>query len=310
MNDSGFELRGSDEGSSLATSSGIEPRQGMNPSALITKSSEQARPDEILLAAAEAFKKQWPGMSLRAVAAKLEISPSYWSKILRGKKPLPQHLIEKVVRVLGMDAQATGQLQRAILYSIEADVLAPATGITTSRELDRSPVESYKTLGREDFWLLDEWYYIPIFNLFTITGFDGTPETMAIRLGLRASQVEEAIRRFINYGFLQKKEDGHLERTELQLRFPTDRSFTHVRKYHQATLTKAREELAREGAPETFEKRLISAVCFAGSSEKIKEARLILEEAMYRVANLMADEDVRDDVYQLNLQLYPLSKKF
>jgi uncharacterized protein (TIGR02147 family) len=268
----------------------------------------ELRPEDILTSAAEALKKQWSGMSLRAVAGKLEISPSYWSKILRGKKPLPQNLLEKVVKVLAMDAQQVALLQRSILNQLESDVLAPATGIKTSRESGRSPIENYRSLGREDFWLLDEWYYIPIFNLYTMTGFDGQPESMAAVLGLRLNQVEEALRRFVNYGFLKMNERGELVRTELQLRFPTDRSFTHVRKYHQAALSKAKEELAREGASESFENRLISAVCFAGSSEKIKEARLILEEAMYRAANIMANETVRDEVYQLNLQLYPLTK--
>jgi hypothetical protein len=53
---------------------------------------------------------------------------------------------------------------------------------------------------------------------------------------------------------------------------------------------------------------LISSVCFAGSTEKLKEARLILEEAMYKAANLMADEPVCDEVYQLNVQIFPLTR--
>ena len=93
------------------------------------------------------------------------------------------------------------------------------------------------------------------------------------------------------------------------MRFPTDRSHASVRKYHQEAINKARAQLSSPQAGETFDSRLISALCVTGSSEKIKEARLILEEAMYRAANLMADEDITDEVYQLNLQIFPLTRR-
>jgi hypothetical protein len=81
-----------------------------------------------------------------------------------------------------------------------------------------------------------------------------------------------------------------------------------VRNYHQAMLRKAQEELARPTTHERFERRLISSVCFAGTEEKLREAKLILEEAMYRVANLMSENSGCDQLYQLNLQLFPFAE--
>ena len=270
-------------------------------------SSPAARPEDLLLAASQRLKAQWPSFSVRAVAAKLGISPSYWSKILRGQKPIPNRLLPDVVRVLRLDTQTVAQLQRSILNAIETDALTPKTGLKTSGLVENSPVDAYRSLGREDFWLLEEWYYIPVLNLVTVTDFNGQEAEIAKRLGLRLPQAEEAVRRLLNYGYLVR--DGStLKRTEERLRFPVDRSFPVVRKYHSSLLMKAREELQKDSA-EAFESRLISAVSFAGSSQRMKEARLILEEAMYRAANLMADELTSDEVYQLNLQIFPLTQK-
>ena len=275
--------------------------------------AKRKRPEELLQEAAAALKSRSSGMSLRAVAARLDVSPSYWSKILRGEKPLSEQLLPRVVKVLALDAQQIARLQRSILETIEEERLAPATGIRTAAASSEgarggSQIDDFRDLGKEHFWILEEWYYIPILNLFTLTTFPKTTEGIAERLGLKSDKAAEAVDRLRRHGFLKASAKGEIERTDLLVRFPTDRSYPSIRRYHQAMLQKARLELTREGAAETFEGRLISAICFAGSSEKIREARLILEEAMYRVSNLMTSEPVSDEIYQLNVQLFPLTK--
>lgn len=263
----------------------------------------QITPEQILQEAAANLKDRSPGMSLRAVAGRLNISPSYWSKILRGQRPLPENLLPRVVKVLSMDTHQTARLQRTILQTIEERKLAPVTGVHTKR--DTSPVDEFKTLKQEDYWLLEEWYLIPILNLFTVSGFSQTTEEIARRLGISKDTAANAVSRLSLKGYL--KENGTtLERTDMQVRFPTDRSHSSIRKFHQEMITKARKEL---DAPAAFDSRLISALNFTGSSAKLNEARLILEEAMYRAAKLMAEEEVTDEVYQLNLQIFPLTKR-
>lgn len=262
---------------------------------------------ELLSEAAARLKQQAPGMSVRRVASRLEITPSYWSKILRGKKPLPPTLLPKIVKVLGLDTQQVAQLQRLMLETIERDQLAPQTGMRTNLPAS-SPIENYANLNRDQIWILDEWFYIPILNLCTVTGFAGKIENISLRLGLKSEQVAAAVLRLKHYGYLREDQQGVFTRTDQKVRFPTSKSLAPVRQYHHAMIQKAREHLHRV-SDEAFAERLISAVCFAGSSGKMKEARLILEEAMYRVANLMADEPSCDEVYQVNVQIFPLTKR-
>jgi uncharacterized protein (TIGR02147 family) len=273
---------------------------------MTTNHRQTCPPHRILQDAAAKLKKDWPGMSLRAVAAKLEISPSYWSKILSGKSAFPQSLLARVVKVLAMDPPATALLQRAILETIEGEQLTPATGLRVAAT-GASPVEGYGTLSRPDFWILDEWFYIPVMNAFTLPKFPREAGALARRLGIRSDEAARAILLLTEHGLLVRDAGGSLKRSDERLRLPTDRSHVSVRRYHRALLKRAHEELGRTNAAETFEKRLIAGVCFTGSSAKIKEARLILEEAMYRAANLMAEDDAADEIFQLNLQIFPVS---
>ncbi|MGZ3713724.1 MAG: DUF4423 domain-containing protein, partial [Bdellovibrionota bacterium] len=135
-----------------------------------------------------------------------------------------------------------------------------------------------------------------------------TSQVIADRLGISPAQAEQAVLRLQESGFLRKGEGDRLERTDQKIRFPTDRSFREVRDYQLAMLSKAQEELRTHMGEKHFQQRLISSVCLAGSTKKLNEARLILEEAMYRAANLMADEPMADEVYQINFQLFPLTR--
>lgn len=258
---------------------------------------------EILRTASGSLKKERPGMSLRAVAGRLNVSPSYWSKVLRGERPLSQQLLPRVVKVLSLDTQQTAQLQRSILQEIDEQQLAPATGLKIAAQMSQSPVLGYKHLGESDYWLLEEWYYVPVLNACTLTDRPSVVE-IARRLRVDSTKIHACIKKMIAAGFLNE----NLERTDMQVRFPTTRSHQKVRGFHGAMIEKARHEIQRENAADSFDARLISSVCFAGSPEKLREARLILEEAMYRVANLLSQEQNCEEVYQLNVQLFPLTK--
>ena len=268
------------------------------------KAASAKKPQELLCEASADLKRQFPSMSLRAVASKLDISPSYWSKILRGKKPLTKTLVPRVVKVLGLDTQQVALLQRSILANLEA-----ATGITVNNESSPSPIENYANKGRDAFWLLESWYHIPILNLFTLSNFAPTAQNIADFLGIRVDQADATINLLLQSGFLQTDENGKLVRSELLIRFPTKKSHASIRAHHKAMIQKSLQELMQEPSELRFQSRLISSVCFSGSAERFKEAQLILEEAMYRAANLMLDAEPCNEVYQLNLQFFPLRRQ-
>jgi uncharacterized protein (TIGR02147 family) len=265
------------------------------------------RPEQVLKDAIKGIQDERPSMSLRNIASRLDITASYLSKILHGKQPLPHTLLPKVIKVLKLDTQQVALLQRSILGTIESDQIKPLTGVSVQKELGASPIADYEQLNAGHYWMLEEWYYIPILNLFSESPVSLDLPRLSDRLGLAIQIVEDAIDKLVQADLLNFNADKDLFRTQQKVRFPTTKSHPAIRQYHSEMMDKAKIELNEKTEDSDFEDRLISSVCFTGPRHQVKEAKLIMEEAMYKVANLMSEAPDGDDIFQLNIQFFPLT---
>ena len=202
------------------------------------------------------------------------------------------------------------EIQRRVLAHVEAEELSVSTGIQTLAQptAGKTIVAEYESLGKTDFWLLDEWYHLPLLNLVTTYDFKDDPAIVAKRLNIDETRVRDSIRRLCTAGYLTIDESGKLQRTQLKVRFPTQRSHTSVRRFHRAMVEKAAALLQGVPTEKDFNERLISAVTFAGDPEKINAAKVIIEEAMYKAAEVLADSETCSEIFQLNLQLFKLTR--
>jgi uncharacterized protein (TIGR02147 family) len=251
------------------------------------------------------IKKQNPLLSLRGLAKKVDVTPSYLSKIFLAKKNLPLHLVPVIAEVLQMDITETNDLQNLVVEELEFQKSGGKTGLKSQR---RSHVnfQNYEDLGKSDFSLLERWYYLPILNYLTLSKAEKTAPAIGKRLKLSPTDVESALRYLKSLGYVEVGSQGEVRSTKLKARFPTAKSQQKIRDYHLIMMKKAEGVLNSKTEQTDFEKRLISGICFSGDSQKVKEAQVILNEALFRVAELMAESD-SDEVFQLQLQFFPVS---
>jgi uncharacterized protein (TIGR02147 family) len=252
------------------------------------------------------LKKQNPLVSLRSVAGRVEVSPSYLSKIMRGERELPNKLISPLAKALQLDHHEISELQRLILKNFESSELSGKTGIRTLEKSSEFALTDYQDLGKTEFWMLEEWYHLPLLNLITTEGFNPSPEWMAGRLGITPVKAQQSLGRMIKEGYVGLAADGSVTRTRLKVRFPTARSHAAIREFHQNMIRKADKILAQPATDKEFAERLISGVTFAGDPAQIPAAKLIMEEAMYRAAEVLAGGNCTE-VFQLNLQMFKLT---
>jgi uncharacterized protein (TIGR02147 family) len=244
------------------------------------------------------------GLSVRALAKHLEVSSSYLSKIFLGKRKMSAKIFERMIAVLRLDHHEVQTLQKLVVKRFEEKISA-ATGVeSVANENSASVVENFATLGRPDFWLLEKWYYLPILNLVTLSRFTVSAEAISERLPISPAVAKRALDELIEGGYLKINEEKLLERSAMKFRFPTDRSNASVRLYHQAMIEKSLAQLDR---PSDFESRAISGITLAGNPAKVAQAKLLIEEALYRAAELLTEGEATE-VFQINLQLFKLSK--
>lgn len=235
---------------------------------------------DILAEGQRRLQDENPAMSVRSVARLIGISPSYWSKILRGEKRLTPTRLSKTVKALRFDLIQTAELQRSLLFELAQRELETETGLSIRSE-NKDEVAQYSALGKSDFWLLEKWFYLPLLNLISCSTFKSEIKWIATRLGVSEVTASEAINNLQRAGFLKISPNGEIQRTNLRMRFPTDRSHPQIRQFHRNMIEKALKHLADPRVETSFDQRLIAGVSFAADSQKIAEARLILERAMY-----------------------------
>lgn len=261
---------------------------------------------EILQSGFERLKEQNELTSLRSLALSLKLSSSYLSKVFRGERRLSPKLVAPLGKVLRLDHHEIKELQRRILGELETRKMA--TGVQTVREeQDAKLATDYESLGAKSFWLIEEWYHLPLLNLITVENVSFDARELAKRLGVAVERVQASIERMIRDGLIKRDHKNNLIRTEMKIRFPTQRSDSRIRAYHKKMIEKALKHLDKIPTEADFNERLISGVAFAADPKKIPQAKVLLEEAMYKAAELLTDGEC-SEVFQLNLQLFPLTK--
>jgi transcriptional regulator with XRE-family HTH domain len=281
--------------------------------AVTTRAAKAAH--EILAEHARTRARDARGLSLRAAARGLGISPSFLSEVLRGKKPIPPRRLGDFARFFGLDEAAERCLRKDVARQKMTQGLA-RHGLEASpgplpepHALAPSPIDDYEDKGKATLALLEHWRYLAILDLATCADFSDDPAWMAARLGLGEAECAQALARLLALGFLRQEADGAYEKQTRLLRFAPRRSDPRVRALHAQMMQKALAELRLESSDEAFERRMISGITVAVNPRHFAQARTLLNETLHRVAEMLTEGECTE-VYQLNCQLFPLTKKW
>lgn len=258
----------------------------------------------------ESKKRKNSRLSLRAVARKAGISPSYLSKIFSGQKPLPLARVRPLASALDLDPAAMRTLERAALReqagaeefaeNLELDSIEETP---SSHALPDLPSATYQNAPSQT--ALEEWYYLPILDLTTCAGFETSWITE--RLGLRPEVAEKAWNRLLEMGWVEQR-NGKWKKVSTKIRFPASRIDSRIQRHHTKMLQKAADELAYRKTEEDFRRRLILGASVATNEASYRKAEKYLEEAMFKAADILSTGKA-DRVYYLAFQLFPLTKR-
>ncbi len=268
-----------------------------------------AKPHELLRLHLEAKQKINPRLSLRYLARKLDLSPSYLSKVFAGLKPLPLKRLRVLAAAMDLDPIALRGLERAILriQALGEDTQENLDLETESEAGTRSPLAPLPSSAYQpssDQIALDEWYYLPILDLVTCHGFE--PSWIGQRLGLRPEIAERAWNRLRECSLVENQ-GGKWRKVTNKIRFPAHRADSRIQRHHTKMLKKAADELAHRKTDGDFSQRLIVGASVATNEESYRRAEKYLEEALFKATDILSTGKA-DRVYYLAVQLFPLAR--
>jgi transcriptional regulator with XRE-family HTH domain len=208
-----------------------------------------------------------PKYSLRAFARHLDLSPSYISLVLNGKRKPEKKALHKLITKLGIETH---------------DTFVPLTEKTTT--------------------VISDWYHYAIMELLTIPKFNPSPIKISEALGITNLEAKLALERLLELGLIKKTKNNRLElSSQNNTNIDTD-SARAARKNMQRQFF----NLALRALDEvSFEQRDHSSMTMALDSKRLTDAKNLIKEFRRKFCEILQTSKTRDSVYTLNIALYP-----
>jgi uncharacterized protein (TIGR02147 family) len=235
-----------------------------------------------------------PRFSLRAFAKKLEIEPSTLSQILRGKRDLPAADAQRVLSKLNLNPD----MQKHFLDSMDPSNLefrhyrAYLNTLSLDEQKDHITQQIFS----------DSWYGA-LLALVDTKGFVPETDWMAGRLGISRVKAAQIFADLQTVGLIEKVGDRY-EKRNVKLKTSDEISSESLRRAHLEEMGLAAEALASV----EMEFRDFVSITMAADSKQLKKAKVLIRSFLKQMDQLL-ETNKADEVYQMNIQFFPLSKK-
>jgi uncharacterized protein (TIGR02147 family) len=284
-----------------------------------TTTNHRKTPVDALRAIFVNRKEKNTNYSLNAFARDLDLSPSFLSRILNGTRALTLKQGMHIAALLGFNQNETNLFILGIIENA-----APTAKISKKvkdkiqKELELSTANTQLTFDSplyvnydiERFKAISQWYHLAILNMTYLKGFKSDATWISNRLGISKPQAQEAIERLVEFGFLEESIDGKIKKSQAHFYFKTERSELAMRTYQSQMIQKSQDHLTQKTSEQDFAQRLINSITFPCSEKHVELLKKKIHEFQDEaLALIKADQNNYQQVYQLNCQLFPLTKR-
>lgn len=231
---------------------------------------------------------------MRAYALYLGIDPSTLSKVFLGKRKLPKAMAAQVAEKLGLTDLDSHDFMKSVLKAEEGGLVKPTRVTPFWEEIEFANHSS----------IVRDWEYYAVLNLVGLDDFVSDVSLMADRLGLSEGRVGKVVSDLLELGFLSETPTG--EWVRIKPSFSTidevaneDLVFAHISELEIAAEKLQKEPMSRRGAYSSIVKTNAKSV------SKLKSLGMEYLEKMTKVL----ETGPREEVYQLGIQIVPLTKE-
>lgn len=243
-----------------------------------------------------------PHYSLRAYARDLEVTASWLSEFMRGKKGISTSTAERISQSLNFSATES----RLFLLSAQSH---HSRSFKSRQEAQRElqnfiKSDSFKMLPK-DFSLTGSWYHQAILELTELQDFKHNEKDIADRLRLPLSITQRAVAQLKEAKLLEVI-NGKMRSCISETESTVDVSSIGIRKYHEQIINKSLSALHEQ----SVQNREYTSVTFAFDASRIAEAKKALRKFQKQFMNdFYSESKTKDSVYQLSFQLFRLDQK-
>lgn len=232
-------------------------------------------------------------------------NPSIYSQVVAGKRKLTPSLVETFAEVLELSPKETLFLRHLALFGQARTALEKQEHYAVLREMGGSVQQT--RLGPDAWDFYRHWWIPALRELVSQTGSFENWKSLAsqLRPQITARQAREGVETLVKLGLLAKDDDGIWRQSSRALTSGDDVRIMAVRS-HNAQMARLGEESLERFPPE---KRHVSGITAGLSPAGFRVLVAEVEAFRDRVVRLVSQDDAAGDVYQLNIQFFPLSAR-
>ena len=249
-------------------------------------------------------KKTVPAFSLRFFAEKAGLSSHAHLKLtIDGKRNITKNTVVKLIHGLGLDGQRAAYFESLVFFN-QAQTDADKQ-VYYAQLLKASPRSKLHKMEKAQFRIFREWHHSAILEMVALKDFRPIPDWISKRLGglITPAQVTESLKLLVELGLLVKTANGYRQRDPL---ITTDDEVQDlmVKMYHLQMLKLSADMLSALPGPQ----RDISALTFSIKREDFPNLKKHLQLMRKELLDFSAKAGEGEDVVQINIQLYPLTR--
>ena len=249
-------------------------------------------------------KKTVPAFSLRFFAEKAGLSSHAHLKLtIDGKRNITKNTVVKLIHGLGLQNQRAAYFESLVFFN-QAQTDADKQ-VYYAQLLKASPRSKLHKMDKAQFRIFREWHHSAILEMVALKDFRPIPDWISKRLGglVTPAQVADSLKLLLELGLLVKTANGFRQRDPL---ITTDDEVQNmmVKMYHLQMLKLSATMLSDLPAKQ----RDISALTFSIRHEDFPNLKKHLQLMRKELLDFSAKAGEAEDVVQINIQLYPLTR--
>jgi uncharacterized protein (TIGR02147 family) len=250
----------------------------------------------------ERRRKLYKTYSLRSFSKDLGLRPTALSDILNERYGLSGTMAHRLAARIGLNSSSS-------LYFVSLVEVVHGRSVALRRQAEKR-IKSiheksgpFRVLDEHEYFLMLKWYYPAILHLIGLEAGRISNEEIAGRLSLKLSEVDLAIEKLKEKGYLLERE-GCLYKKEKNLSAESNISNECIKNFHSQVLDIVKNRIRT--AP-VFEKKSISTI-MSFKSDKINSARQDLNVMSDNFFEKYESEEDADSIYVLSMHFVRLDQ--
>ena len=248
-------------------------------------------------------KRKNSSYSFRYLAQKTNVDPAHIARVFQLKRHLSDKSLSPFIQLCKFTEEEKIFFDRLVAFNLARTERQAKQAFEALISL--SSVKSL-TLRPDQYAFYTQWYYTAVRALIALRPFtvhDAGAMAKMLSPHISPRQARDAVNLLLKLGLVCKEADGTLRCRDTHVTTgPTWRSFA-AKTFQAETIRLAAESLDRHSK----ELRDISTVTVGIKRGRMEEMRQKIADFRKSIMRLAEEDREPDDIYQLNIQLFPLS---